>query len=129
MRRNRNATVEVNCPECEAPLKVEVSPLWPGVRYYPDGSGAPPEPAEIVDIRGEHQTCPEFPLSSQTEVIDGDQECPLKGQEFDDAGFYDIVLAALDDEEEAARDREDDSRMERERERREDWDPQESLGD
>ena len=107
MRRTRNATVEVNCPECGAPLTVEVSPPWPG-RYYPDGSVAPPEPAEIEDVTGGHE--------------DG---CSLQGLEGDSDAFYELVLATLNEEEEAARDREDASRMERERERREDWDPQE----
>ena len=105
MRHTRNAIVTVNCPACEAPLTVEVSPPWPGVQYYKDGSGSPPEPAEIVDVTGH--------------IL----PCPLASEDDDDC-LYEIVMEALGGEEQAARDREDDSRMERERERREDWDPQ-----
>lgn len=83
MRRTR--TVEVNCPECEAPLKVEVSPPWP---------------VEIEDVTGAHA-----------------EGCPLIGRECDSASFCNLVLAAFDDEDKAARDQEDDSRMERERDR------------
>ena len=89
---------------------MEVSPPWPGVQYYKGGSGSPPEPAEIVDVTGDHK----------------DLQCPLHGLEFEDGSFYDLVLAALDDKEADVRDREDDSCMEQERERREDWDPQEN---
>ena len=104
MRRNRNATVEVTCPECEGHLTVEVSPPWPGVRYYKDGSGSPPEPAEITDVTGH--------------IL----PCSLRSED-DDARLYEIVMEVLNEEEQAARDQEADARMERERERREDWDP------
>ena len=94
-----NAKITVVCPECEASLRVEVSPAWPGVRYYRDGSGSPPEPAEIEDVVGQHT----LPCSYASED--------------DDDKFYDHVMEALAEEEQAAMDAEADSRMERERER------------
>ena len=102
MRRNRNAMISLTCPECEGHLAVEVSPPWPGVRYYKDGSGAPPEPAEIEGVVGH--------------IL----PCSLVAED-DDGRLYETVLEALAEEELAAYDQEMDSRMERERERREDW--------
>lgn len=105
MRRTRNAIVEVTCPECEGHLTVEVSPPWPRVRYDKDGSGSPPEPAEIESVEGH--------------IL----PCSLANEDDDDC-LYEVVMEALDEADAAARDREDDTRIDRERERREDWDPQ-----
>ena len=92
----RNGKVRIQCPSCDTTLEVEVSPNYPGT------SSTPPEPPEILDV---------------TDVTrDGEPGC-LHYQDDDDP-LYERVLEALEDWDQRLYDREMDTRMERERERR-----------
>ena len=97
-----NARVQVQCPECNGTLLVTVSPAYP-MRTYRGGCNGcadPPEPAEIQDI--------------EAIVIDKELACPHVDALWESDAFYDSVLMELAERDEAAYEREMDSRYERE---------------
>ena len=86
--------IQVQCPECNGTLLVTVSPAYKG------GGDDPPEPAEIQTI--------------EAIVIDKELACPHVDALWESPAFYDLVLIELAERDEAAYEREMESRYERE---------------
>ena len=87
----RNATIDVQCPSCDTTLRVAMSPDYPGTR------STPPEPPEILDV--------------EDITHDGEPGCLHYWD--DDDRLYEVALEALTEQDQAAYDREMDSRIDR----------------